>query len=353
MQCTTPRRRRLRLALLLALHLVFGAAAGLAQSTTPPWMFHTDSLYSVLSGDSAYDAGEPSQGYLFVMPYDSCHVDYLITECRRNGRLLRLLHWQEGRDVHAPAEYLTLNSRTAAFPVRPGDTISFYRELSWYHPTTRFMGTTNYVASDTLEWIAHLVRASDGMPIGQIDSTGIFPNTKPGPPRMHGSRPIMAVARYIVPSTILADSAFIGFTVRANGSGASHFVRVDEETFSVSQRLTDAWYVNFLNHYSPAALSKRTMSDFAEHRDDRYNLVVQAQADRAVAISFDVPEGEDGGIAVAVYDAAGRQVYAPSASPRRLAGRGEAAYRFQQSGLYFVALVAGDRIVRSQSITIN
>src|SRR5690606_26807728 len=79
-----------------------------------------------------------SPSYMYEMVYDSvCHVNFLFTECRRNDELLKLRSWHYNRLVHAPAAYMTYNSRTDDFPVRPGDTLEFFRELRWYNPITQ------------------------------------------------------------------------------------------------------------------------------------------------------------------------------------------------------------------------
>jgi hypothetical protein len=319
----------------------------------PPWQFSLppNEAYVSLSGKGKK---EPSQAYSYVMVADStCHVEYTFSESRLNGHLIALEHWSEGNNVHAPAPYLTFNSRTRVFPVAAGDTISFYRELEWYNPTTRFQGTTNYISLDTLQWIAHLVRNSDGAPIAMLDSTGILPNLTHGPPRIYGSRPLMAVVRYVVPSTVTGDSAFIGFTVRTNGSGQYHFVRYDLLTFNISKRLTQAFWIDYLNHYSPSAMAKRAMSDLVEQEAAGYTLTVTPEAGRSALISFNAPDGDAGGTTVSIYDAAGQLLFSPYATPGTTGSTGQVRYQFPQSGPYFIALVTGNRIARLQKITVN
>ncbi len=328
-------------------------ASSFAQPQTPPWALSPDSArhYRVGPHLDTIAPAKFSQSYSYGMVYDSiCHVEYLFTEASLNGQLLQLLHWKDGRLVHAEQGYLTFNSRTANFPVSAGDTVSFYRELKWYHPITKWQDTSSYYAEDTLEYIVHLVRASDYMPLAQLDSTGILARVTPGAPHIYGSRPLMALVRYVVPGPVAGDSAFIGVTVRANGAGKYHFVRFDGYTHGVSNRLNRADYQRYLQVYS-GAYNKRSPSDLATAGDDRFALSVRT-AERDADITFSAPPDETGRMEVMIYDIGGSLVFSPYSSASA-GGATTIHHRFTEPGTYIVGLLHRDRLVRTTKVIID
>lgn len=326
-----------------------------------PWLFSQDPTISRLPvrKDRTISLADttwykPVPGYEFEMAYDStCHVNYLFTECTLNGLSLALAHWKEGRLAEGNAAYLTFNSHTYTFPVRAGDTIGFYRELRWYHPITQWQDTNSYFALDTLEYIVHLVRASDGAPIAQLDSTGIMARTTMGVPCVYGSRPLMALIRYVVPGSVQGDSAFIGITVRSKGIGKYNFTRLDNVTFAMSRQLDQAFYQNYLAYFS-GTYSKRSVDDLAGPGDERFKLGVAAASgsNRDITIEFEEPKNIMGRISVGVYDINGQLLYSPYTSNVG-SGTQKARYRFAELGTYFVALLWNDRIVGTKKISIT
>jgi hypothetical protein len=155
----------------------------------------------------------------------------------------------------------------------------------------------------------------------------------------------------VIPSTSVGDSAFIGVTVRANGAGAYHFTRLDSYTFGVSGWLDQAFYINYLQHFS-GIYGKRSMEELTRPGDERFALTVTGAAgsDRNVGIAWSVPSGESGTVSIAIYDMTGALVFSPHTSA---AIGGETRYRFDRAGAYVVALLHGNQVVRTQKITIN
>ena len=203
----------------------------------------------VVEGDTV-PAETVSASYQFGMIYDStARVDYIFSEAQRNGARIRLLRWFRNRLIHMDADVMSYNSRTATFPLLAGDTLSFYREFSWYTLKTREQSTSNYYALDTLAYSVELVRASDGAVLALLDSLGIMPNPTPGTPIIHGTRPIMAQVKYPVPAAIAGESAFIGIRLYAHGSGPYNFLRYDAPTIGLSRGLSSPRWINYLQMF--------------------------------------------------------------------------------------------------------
>lgn len=345
------RRRVCVRTILIALSILpLMSATALAQPQPGSmWVTLQDTLhlYRMIAGDTV-PPEKYSAAYSFEMVYDSvCHVNYLFTECRKNRDLLKLLHWQYNRLVHADARYLTYNSRTAAFTASAGDTISFFRELRWYHPFTQYQDTSNYFALDTLEFMAYLVNARTGAPLIRLDSIGAMPRLTVGPPAIYGMRPLMAVARTILPASFTTDSVFIGITVRAEGSGAHQFSRLDHITIGVSERLNDPFYIEYLRIFS-GLYAKRNATTLTGTGG---GLSVRQAGGSPREIIITVVDRPAGPVNISVHDAAGELVFTPYSSP---AGDEPIAahYRFDRAGAYFFVLGSGDRVLGVEKITI-
>ncbi len=308
------------------------------------WMYR-------VSGRDTFPAAHFAPSYMYAMAYDSTsRTEYLFTECRRNGNLLTLLHWKDKRVVHADARYLSFNSRTANFKAADGDTVSFYRELTWYRPGTREQSLMNYYALDTLDFTAHLVRASDLMPVALLDSVGVLPCTPVGHPTIYGTRPLMALVRSAVPASAVGDSLFIGISVRARGDGAYFFTRADGITVGVSKRLSDPFYQEYLTLYGSAYAKRdaRELIDLANRNPEAADgLTVAHDGGRRVTITAPA-RGQSS--AVAIYDAAGNLLFVP-----RFTGIGErmrAVYTFTTGGMYLIALTIDGSMVDVKKVVV-
>lgn len=357
-------RGTISLSVRLALMLMLCAGQLAAQPAVPSpevrpdlWVRMPDgtAIYRVRPNGDTLPAHVFSPAYLFTMAYDTTsHTEYRFTETRRNGQPIPLMNWKDKRTVHMDARQLSFNSRTADFAIAPGDTISFYRELSWINPVTRGQFLDNYYALDTLDFTAHLVRLVDGAPLALLDSIGILDRQAVGSPRIYGTHPLMSVVRYVVPPTIDADSAFIGVTVRARGSGPHHFVRRDDITVRFSQRLEDPDYIYLMSLYG-SLFSKRDLRD-ATHdpatANDSASLEVRGVpgSPRDIMITFRAPTWR-GATSIAVHDISGALVFAPYISVPN--GHETVPCTLAAPGMYFVSLVQNGAILRSQPITIT
>ncbi len=352
------RSYRVMIAALMA-SLASGAATQIIAQTPGsrelPYVVIQDSVAIVTVQD-----GEPFPGswvapsYEYLMTYDpASRTEFTFTECKKNGELLKLLSWNDNRVVHAPAELMSFNSRTANFQVHAGDTISFYREMLWYNPATSRQDTNNYYALDTLEMIVYLVSAGDGRPLAQLDSLGILPRITPGMPAIYGSRPLMALVSYAVPDALHGDSVLVGVTVRARGSGPYHFMRRDGVTIGLSERLKDPRFQEYLAALGPM-YARRSIGELMEASGGEAAVLRVAAvpgSPRELRITFNGP-GDGGQTALAVYDESGSLLFSPFSSrtgPAEL----QSTYRAPSGGAYFVTLSHNGRIVRTNKIIIT
>lgn len=318
------------------------------------WLMLQDSVEFLLvqNGDTT-SASWVSPSYDYEMVYDSCRTQFLFSECKKNGELVKLLSWNHGRTVHVPQELMSFNSRTANVLVHTGDTISFYRQMEWYNPATNEMLTTNYYSLDTLEMIVYLVDASNGNPLAQLDSLGVLPRTTRGAPTIYGSRPIMALVSYVVPPSLDGDSVLVGITIRAKGSGAYHFTRYDGITVGLSERLRDANYHTYLAGFG-SVYAKRSLNDLMRGSGEEGALLTVSSSHGSpgdIHITFNGPK-DGGATAVAIYDEAGDLVFCPYNSHTN-ERQSATSYRIPKNGAYFVTLIHNGRIVKTQKAIIT
>lgn len=302
-------------------------------------------------GSDTVPADAIAASYSFGMIYDSVsRTDYTFTECRRNGGRIPLLHWRRHHLVHMDADVMSYNSRTASFPLVGGDTLGFFRELKWYDPMTREQTPDNYYALDTLAYAVELVRASDGAVLALLDSIGVMPSLARNTPVIHGTRPILAQVRYVVPGALACDSAFIGIRLYAHGDGAYNFLRYDGETIALSDMLNDPYWIDYLRVYGYGlGLARRAVDDLSAG-EAAGMLTVEARAGGEALIRFRAPD--PGPTSVAIYDAAGQLLFYPYAGPSP-EGSMSVAYRFPAGGLYFVVLMQEGKIVATNKTTIT
>lgn len=235
--------------ILAALLVVFTTCAT-AQTANPAHVIIQGSV-GVFNPDG-FPASWYAPSYQYAMIYGATsRTDFIFTECKKNGELIKLMTWNHRKTISAPAEVISYNSRTVNFQVHAGDTISFFRSMGWYNPTTSHQDTNNYYALDTLEMIVHLVSADDGRPLAQLDSIGVLPRTIPGMPAIYGMRPVLALVSYVVPGALDGDSVLVGVTLRAEGAGSHNYIRRDEVTLALSESLKNAPVQEYLAAFGP------------------------------------------------------------------------------------------------------
>lgn len=320
------------------------------------WVKIQDSTYVYLrQGGSSFviPAYDVAAAYTFEMLYDSTFlISYDFSECRYNRQRWRLRNWKNKRVVNANARLLSFNSGTDPLTLRAGDTLSFYRELTWHNLATGEQDTANYYALDSLDYTVELVRLSDSTRVATLDTIGILANQTPGPPRIHGTHPLMATVPYVVPASLDGVRAFLRVLVFHRGPGLHWFSRRDHVTMGLSRWMNDPNWQDFLNVFNPLA-PKTAIDELAAGETGAAPvpmLDVTAEPGQLI-MTFDCSPTA-GRTLVSVFDAAGRQLYSPYVTTG-VAGSARAGYRYPSSGPYFVALYHDGRLARVRKIIVR
>ncbi len=357
--------KRLRCTMSIGLWAVFfvlGSLGGSSTATAQPsdnrpemWVTLEDGtrMWRITAGGDTLAPEWFSAGYELRMYTDStCLTEYQFTGCKRNGVRIPLAHWKMNRAVNYHADILAYNSRTEAITLHEGDTLSFYRELSWKDPRFNRQALNNYRSHDTLTFAVELAGVADSSRVALLDSIGIMACEQTCAPTIHGSRPIMAQVFWVVPESLAGASAFIRVRPQAMGSGEYFFTRKEELTVSLWRQLLDPYWTTYLSQWQ-AFQKSIPLGTGAVERSADVKLVVRAStADRgAVSIDFDgAPDG--GAVSLMIFDLNGNQVYTPFARTES-SGNYSVAHRFAESGAYVVALAYGGAVVRTEKITIT
>lgn len=341
----------------LVLTTQYSSAQTPSQITTHPELYVEvqDSIFvkRILAGDTI-PASEflVSASYQYEMIYDSTsRVGYIFSECRHNGTRPRLLAWSYRRLVTAPIAKLNDSSRTEDFAISTGDTVSFYRELRWYNPKNHRQDTNNYYSPDTLDYAVELVDAANGERLKLLDSLGALPSPSPGVPVFYGTRPIIALARYIIPSSMNGKMAFVRVLLYARGDGAYNPVRLDMPTIGISKSVDSPNLGSYLQKFG-GGLNKPTIRGFNEGREAPDSGLDLSHISRDV-VKMDFTPSEGGGsVSIIIYDALGNPTFVPFTT-RHLSAPESLTYRFPSSGTYFIVLVRDDEISSVKKVVIT
>lgn len=335
------------------------ACANQATAQTVPGI--PDSLWVWLDDDSTTVARRNTRGEIFPAEWftagykyqmyadTTCETDYQITGFKVNGRRWRLLHWKGWRIINADAPFLNYNSRTVDTVVHAGDTLSFYRDLSWRNPLTGQTLTNNYLSFDTLTYSVDLNRAADNARIVLLDSIGVLPRVPHGVPIIHGMRPMMAHVKWIVPASLDGERVFLRVRVNHRGAGQYWFTRMEEGTRSKWLAVTDPFWQRYLAYFGQA-LAKPVLERQAAAAAMLDVRMMQGSSD-AVAITFTT--APDAPTSLAIHDVAGNLVFFPYSAAVSNGESERVEYRFTSSGVYLISLAHGNRTVSTQTITIG
>lgn len=345
-----------------AVVLILGALGGVPAAMAQPsddqpemWVTLEDGtrMWRITAGGDTLAPEWFSAGYELRMYTDStCLTEYKFTGCKRNGVRIPLAHWKKNRAVNLDAEVLAYNSRTEAVTLHEGDTLSFYRELSWKDPRFNRQMLNNYRSLDTLTFAVELVGVADSSRVALMDSIGIMACEQTCAPTIHGSRPIMAHVFWVVPESLAGATAFIRLRPKATGAGDLYFTRKEELSVALWMRLLDPYWTTYLSQWQAFQKSIPLGAGTVDRPADVKLLVRASTADRgAVSIDFDAaPDG--GAVSLMIFDLNGNQVYTPFARTES-SGTYSVAHRFAESGAYVVALAYGGAVVRTEKITIS
>lgn len=291
----------------------------------------------------------------FEMLNDTCRTMYRIADVKNNGSPITLYGWCGGQDINDwEANKLSDSTRTNAFSIHTGDTISFYRELAWYNPIVKEQNPDNYFAKDTLDYSIELIRASTNERIALLDSIGVLRRVTVGAPVLYGTHPIIAVVKYGIPSTLNNESVRIRVRVRSRGDGDHYFVRTDRFSFALSDRLEQQVWHDYLDAMG-GGLGKKNIGNEKEIAQKnstsltRLNITPNPTPSR-IKIDFSHPD-DHGSTSIVITDSDGNIIFVPFSTFKTFSDV-STYYDFPASGTYYVSLFHNQQRISIEKIVV-
>lgn len=284
----------------------------------------------------------------FSMLYDSTNVvNYRFADCKLNGARLPFNDWKRARRINANADVLGFNSRTVEFLLTAGDTISFFRDLIWHDPILNKQTVNGYHAADTLTYAVELINSVDSQRVALLDSLGVMPCPTACIPVVFGTRPVLALVKYVVPTSLHGIRAFVRLRPRARGTGEYFFTRSESPTVGYSEKLNNPMWIEYLQSWSQLLVKPSTGTSPATANG---TLRVATVQDAAVITFASSPDARS--TAIAVFDVSGNAMFYPYSSPGAVED-GAVHYRFPQNGVYFVCLITDGHIIATEKVSIT
>jgi hypothetical protein len=181
---------------------------------------------------------DPTECFKFRIKYDSAGVSYYVDNLRLNRK-----------PVLSENSEIRQTMRTQPCRVQGGDTLQFYRSVSWENvelfkrsawPTREasakmsaldrqdlqmryaFQSATCYQAYHELAWSVELVSSTTGKRLLLIDSIKFDAQPSPGSPSIQLQAPPTAQIRYVVPASLPQQQAFVRIVPYARAVPSSH-----------------------------------------------------------------------------------------------------------------------------------
>jgi hypothetical protein len=335
--------------LFLIIAMAMGHETVLAQCNAD----QTFASYRFSDGSTTITSASIFASWSFGMRSDSGLVTYEISEFRKGSNRLTLVGWcNDSVRRNWTNVQMSDTSRTATFVLGSGDTISFYRELSWYNPITLKQHPANFYSPDSLYYAVELI-GTNGVRKALLDSLGVNSSIPSGSPQLHGTLPIMAVVKYPVPTGFIGDTAMVRVRVYSRGPGAYYFMRRDHMAANLSVQVQDTFWTQYVQSYG-GGLGKRSVEELTALKTNESQATFLSVTPNPVVGQATIEfEGSEKGIptTVLIYDGQGNIVFNAASSPR-LTGRHTAHVEFPSAGTYFVALFHNGTIVNSKKITV-
>lgn len=293
--------------------------------------------------------------YGFEMSYDSSFTFYRISDVELNGARVKLETWCPGKNLEGLSNAsLSDSSTTIDFDVYTGDSLAFYRDLSWLHYTDSGMvqSLNYYRALDTLDYVVELVEASTGNRLVMLDSLGVLRNVSGTTPSIYGNNLIMAKVDYVVPSTLNGKTVFLRVLLYSRGSGTYYFNRTDRWGIGLKRRLVNPFYQAVANYIDTVVAKSVVDQTYFSEVSKGDQLRIAAQLGRVYEFEFDA--SPDAGTGLIVYDERGRQVFVPMLLPGSPLGLQQRVnVSFPNSGMFFVVLVKGSEVVEVEKVLVS
>ena len=147
-----------------------------------------------------------------------------------NWCMSRVVNWDNSNDepiADWSAAELRGRSTIRTFPIMGGDTVQFYRSLTWTDRLTGALSFNRYVNANGLSYSVELIQAVSGTRLLLLDTFNIAPTTTSRRPCIYSWYPMMSRVRSVVPSNQDSVSAYIRVNTWTSGASPQPFMRHD------------------------------------------------------------------------------------------------------------------------------
>lgn len=291
----------------------------------------------------------------FEMHSDSGKTSYMFADLRKNSGRVKFQRWTLDTTLRTwPDPKLRDSSGSEDFKVVTGDTISFYRQLTWRSAITGEQTIDNYYSNDTLDFAVELVRVSDNTRIALLDSIGTLRQIPSGVPNLYGTRPILAIVKYVIPSTYNNDTLRVRVLPYSRGDGPHFFIRQDKWGIDIRGKMNATGLSAYLNDFG-GGLGKRVL------HQDLENAERESKIDQIMTVSPNPSSGKFTVIvekalieepSIEIYDLTGRFYRVPASNLMQRGLQLSKTYHFSESGTYFVVLFSKGKLVGSKKVQV-
>lgn len=205
-------------------------------------------LYEIEGGDTS-SPHDYSAAYEFHHLYDSTRVVYTFAELWQSTERLELANWNfEVYEKDKTAAELSTLSRSKSFTIT-GDTISYYREISWFdhRPGHRVQLANNFYCTDTLTYVVSFVNevTQQRIEVQRLTVTG----DGNGHIMTGGGLP-MAVVRWVPPTSWEGVSAYVDLELAVEGSGLFNPAKWGSIVGNISHSLKEPFYSGYYQQFN-------------------------------------------------------------------------------------------------------
>ncbi len=189
--------------------------------------------------DTLYQsADEWAPKYAFNYEADSSYSTWMFGEFLLNRRKLMLGEWCMKRVVNydsgttvAVANWTAAEMRqrsvTRPFLAYSGDTLQFYRTISWLDKATMALSYDFYVNQNGISYSVELVSSASGSRIALLDTCSFATTTATRKPSLYSWYPMASRVRYVLPITFDSTNVFIRVNTWTSGASPHPFTRYD------------------------------------------------------------------------------------------------------------------------------
>lgn len=298
----------------------------------------------------------------FSLSYPSLHSDivWTFTEFARNGSKLGLKYWCNNQEIAQwQAQQLSAQTRTFDMLLRPGDTISFFRRFL-YSVMMNNAKRVVYAALDDLAWSVVLNDALTHQPLVVLDSLYAGRNVNPSKAMVfRGYHPLVSEVRYRLPDNLFGNDTarycYVQVNVCKHGSSSALFRRTDFVHAGLLSKQQVPSADGMVNSKPSSKLA--VYQEQARRAQELYQRAITTRfipSSGLVQVSLEpsllntLPHSE---YSIGVYTAQGLMVaHWLVEKPERSV---VLEYHAQQSGVYFVTVMANNRTVFHEQVIVK